>query len=259
MGARDYLEQLSESGRRHFTFDEVAAAAGCSSTALRAQLRRLKAKGALAEPVRGFFLSLPLEFRQLGCLPADQFIPELMEWLGEPYYFALLTAAERHGAGMHRPGLAQVMVRKNREHIECGRVRVEFVARGELERMPVDRVRTPRGFVRFSTPEITALELVGYPNRCGGLNHVTSVLFDLAEEMNPERLADATRLSPVGWSQRLGYLLELLGHDELLDVLEPVVEDRASSYIPLLRSAGTAGPRNTTWKVIANVDVETDL
>jgi hypothetical protein len=175
------LEELTRRGRRHFTAREARAALGGSATALRAQLRRLKARGAVAEPVRGFLLSVPPEFRQLGCLPAEQFVPELMEWFGEPYYFALLSAAERHGAGSQRAGLAQVMLRKNRNPIECGRVCIEFAARGDLERMPVDLVQTPGGLVRFSTPEITALELVGYPNRCGGLNHVASVLYDLAE------------------------------------------------------------------------------
>jgi predicted transcriptional regulator of viral defense system len=259
VGARDYLERLERKGRRHFSFEEALATVGGTATALRAQLRRRKGRAELAEPIRGFLLAVPPEFRQLGCLPAEQFVPELMEWLGEPYYFALLTAAERHGAGSQQPGLAQVMVTRNRDPIECGRLRVEFVARAELPRMPVDRVRTPGGFVRFSTPEMTALELVGYPNRCGGLNRVASVLYDLAEEMDPDRLAESARLSPVSWSQRLGYLLEHLGHDELFDVLEPFVEDRAMSYAPLLRSAGTAGTRNTTWKVIVNVNVDPGL
>jgi predicted transcriptional regulator of viral defense system len=77
--------------------------------------------------------------------------------------------------------------------------------------------------------------------------------------MDSDRLATAARRCPVSWSQRLGYLLEHLGHDELFDVLEPHVEDSATSYTPLLRSAGTRGSRNTTWKVIVNVEVAPDL
>jgi predicted transcriptional regulator of viral defense system len=100
---------------------------------------------------------------------------------------------------------------------------------------------------------------VGYPGRSGGLDHVAKVLYDLAEEMDADRLLTAARRCPVSWSQRLGYLLEHLGHDEPLDVLEPFVEERALSYTPLLRPAGTRGARNTTWRVILNVDVVLDF
>ena len=71
------------------------------------------------------------------CLPAEQFIPQLMDLASEPYYIALLSAAERHGAAQQRPQAVQVMVRKNRAAIECGRAHVEFVARHDLDRMPV--------------------------------------------------------------------------------------------------------------------------
>jgi predicted transcriptional regulator of viral defense system len=121
--------------------------------------------------------------------------------------------------------------------------------------MPVDQVQTPRGFVRFSTPEITALELLGYPNHAGGVSRVADVLVDLAEEMDPGRLAAAARLSPVSWAQRLGYLLELMGRDELAEALMPLVDARAISYTPLRRKAGSAGPRDSSWKVIINVRI----
>ena len=149
-----------------------------------------------------FSSSSPPEYRRLGCLPAEQFVPQLMAFVYEPYYLALLTAAQRHGAAHQRSQVVQVMVRKNRAAIECGQVRVEFVARGDLDKMPVAEVNTPRGVVRFSTPEVTALELVGYPNHSGGLSNVATVVSELAEELDREKLVAAARLSPVSWSQR---------------------------------------------------------
>lgn len=63
--------------------------------------------------------------------------------------------------------------------------------------------------VRYATPEVTALELVGYPSHAGGLNNVATVLRDVAEEMDAEELVEAARRSPVSWSQRLGYLFDV--------------------------------------------------
>ena len=48
----------------------------------------------IADPNRGFHVVVPPAYRRLGCLRADQFIPDLMAHLGEPYYVGLLSAAK---------------------------------------------------------------------------------------------------------------------------------------------------------------------
>ncbi len=259
MRAEEYIEDLAANGRYHFTTADALGAIGGSGAAVRAQLRRLKDRGRIASPMRSFHVIVPPEYKQLGCLPAEHFVDQLMEKLGEPYYVALLSAAERHGAAHQRPQSLQVMVRKNRPAIECGQVRVVFIARGDLERMPIATVNTPRGAVRYSTPEVTALELVGYPYQAGGLNNVATVLAELSEEMDAEKLVEAAMLSPAGWSQRLGYLLELIGQQDLAGALASFVEKHARSYTPLRRAEDVAGAeRNLKWKLLINVDVEPD-
>ncbi|MDX2055824.1 MAG: nucleotidyl transferase AbiEii/AbiGii toxin family protein [Polyangiaceae bacterium] len=41
---------------------------------------------------------MPPEYQALGCLPADQFVPDLVQRLAVPYYVTLLSAAAYHGA-----------------------------------------------------------------------------------------------------------------------------------------------------------------
>lgn len=259
MRAEQYIDTLAATGRSHFTTEAAVAAIGGSEAAVRAQLRRLKQHGQIASPMRSFHVLVPPESRRLGCPPAEHFIDQLMESLGEPYYVALLSAAERHGAAHQRPQALQVMVPKNRPPIECGAVRVLFVARGDLDRMPVSRFHTPHGYIRYSTPEVTALELVGYPQHAGGLDNVATVLAELAEAMDSAGLVEAARLSPVGWAQRLGYLLSRGGATALADALEPFVDEHASSYIPLRRAQEVAGARrDARWRVVVNVEVEPD-
>ena len=259
MRAEDYIEDLAAHGRYHFTTYDAVQAIGGNDAAVRAQLRRLKNRGRIASPMRSFHVIVPPEYKRIGCLPAEHFIDQLTEELGEPYYIALLSAAERHGAAHQRPQSLQVMVGKNRAAIECGEVRVVFIARGDLERMPVASVNTPRGVVRYATPEVTALELVGYPNHAGGMSNVATVLAELAEEVDPKKLVEAAEMSPVGWSQRLGYLLELVDQQELAGALAPFVEKCARSYAPLRRAEDVAGTeRNAKWKLLINVDVEPD-
>lgn len=259
MRAEEYIEALAAKGRHHFTTADAVKAIGGGEDAVRAQLRRLKQKGRIASPMRSFHVVVSPEYRRLGCLPAEHFIDQLMNVLGEPYYVALLSAAERHGAAHQRPQSLQVMVRTNRPTVDCGQVRVTFIARGDLERMPIATFNTPHGYIRYSTPEVTALEMVGYPQHAGGLNNAATVLAELTEAIDPQKLVAAARLCPVGWSQRLGYLLELAKARELAAAIEPLVRDNAHSYIPLRRANKTAGAtHNARWKVIVNVDVEPD-
>ncbi len=168
--ARNYIQDLAAKGRYHFTSSDAFEVIAGKPSAIRAQLRRLKEQGLIADPVRSFHVIIPPEYRRLGCLPAEQFVDQLMQVWGEPYYLGLLSAAERHGAAHQRPQATQVMVRRNRQPITCGQVRIEFIARGVMEKMPFAEYNTPRGVLRYSTPEVTALELVGYPGYAGGLN-----------------------------------------------------------------------------------------
>jgi len=203
---------------------------------------------------------VPPEYRRLRCLPPEQFIPNLMEHLEEYYYVALLSAAELHGAAHQRPQRFQVMVAKNRRPIECGEVRVQFVARHDLSSTPVVEMNTPRGRMRMSSPEATMLEVVGYADQCGGLDNVATVLSELGEAVDPQKLLAAARLCPIAWSQRLGYLLEENKRADLASVLAGHVSEHAVAIAPLVRARPMKGaPRARRWKLAINANVESDL
>jgi predicted transcriptional regulator of viral defense system len=258
--AARYIVDLAAQGRHHFTTEEAVAALGVSLPAARAALRRLKAKGEIADPFRGFHVIVPPEYRRLGSLPAEQFVPQLMEHLREPYYVALLSAAELHGAAHQRPQAFQVMVKANRRAIECGTVRVQFIARKDMERTSIVERRTPRGFLRVASPEATALELVGYADQSGGLDNVATVVAELVESIDPDRLVAECARSPIVWVQRLGYLLDLTEHGDLADRLAPAVAARAGDVAPLVRAKSRSGvPRASRWKLAVNATVEPDL
>src|ERR1700730_10005013 len=99
--ARQYVENLAASGRYTFTTAEARSALGATSAKF--ALSRLARQGAIASPARGFYVIVPPEYRWPGSLPAEQFIPALMENLRLPYYAGLLTAAQYHGAAHQRP------------------------------------------------------------------------------------------------------------------------------------------------------------
>jgi predicted transcriptional regulator of viral defense system len=260
MNAAAYILDLASRGRHHFTTEEAAAALDVSLVACRAALRRLKMNGLIATPYRGFHVIVSPEYRKLGCLPAPEFVPQLMDQLGEQYYAGLLTAGMYHGAAHQQPMVFQVVVQRNRPGIACGRVRVQFLARRNMNEMPVVTRNTARGYLEVSTPEATAFDIVGYYRHCGFLDNVATVLTELAEVLDADLLEQIAPLSAVPWVQRLGYLLDFVGAVRLTGPLSEYVGRMARNYV-LLRPDGPvgSGERIKRWKLTVNESVEPDL
>lgn len=260
LSVREWVRQQAARGRYLFSTDEVVRELGVSSAAARAALRRLHAKGEISTPYRGFHVFVPPEYQSLGCLPPEQFVPQLLERLSVPHYVGLLTAARYHGAAHQQPQLFQVVVPKNRPPIRCGRVEVGFVARRNAAAMPVESVNTPRGFLRISAPEATAFDLVGYPEHCGGLDQVATVLAELGDQLDAERLAALAPLSATPWAQRLGFLLEQVGQSVRVEPLAAYVAREASETASLIPGEQSKeAPRDERWKLRINAQVEADV
>jgi hypothetical protein len=89
---------------------------------------------------------------------------------------------------------------------------------------------------------------------------VATVLSELAERLDPEKLAAAARTAPVPWAQRLGYLLEHLGFDPKTPALKEYVREHAKQWVALLAKAPLKRSyRNKGWKLHVNAKVEAEL
>ncbi|NOQ42320.1 MAG: hypothetical protein GQ563_07465 [Desulfuromusa sp.] len=254
------ISQLASLGRSCFSFDDLQQRVDSDSIALKAALRRLLKKGHISRPLRGFYVIVPPEYRSLGCLPAEQFIPELMSHLGETCYAGLLSAAVYHGAAHHRPQVFQVVVTKPRRSIHCGKVKVDFVVRKNASEISTQTRNTPTGIIKLSTPEATAFDLVGYSKQCGGLDNVVTILAELVVKLDSNKLAEIAENSPISWSQRLGYLLNVVDAEAVAEGLAQYVKAQKPVRTPLLPSAKIKGARTDNfWKVFVNIEVEPEI
>lgn len=260
MSASRILKDLPATGEYCFTIEAAKRLLGSSEVAVHSTIQRLRRKGDIAMPYRGFYVIVPPEYRVLGCLPAEQFIPSLMEHLGESYYAGLITAAQVHGAAHHRPQVFQVVLARNKAPIECGKVHVDFVARKNVEEMPTSTINTPRGMLRLSSPETTAFDLVGYSQHAGGLDNVATILAELAEKLDPLELGRLAQLSPVTWSQRLGYLLDIVEMSEKTAALAGYIAGKRLPAAPLVPSLPVdAAEKNRRWRLLVNAEIEAEL
>lgn len=276
MNIHAFIANLIAKGYCYFTYAQVKEALGGSDIAVRAALRRLKQKRELAHPLSGFYVIVPPEYRILGCRPADHFIDDLMKFINTTYYVGLLSAAQYHGAAHHRPQQFQVMSNQKRRPITCGRIKIVFVTKKDIQHTPTESFNTSQGTVIVSSPEATAMDLVTYPNRCGGLDNVLTVLTDLVKKLDADKLLQlASNTDEITWVQRLGYLLDLINATHLSDLLLKSLENRrvrARTLIappkksPMLeklavklgksKRSSLYETKNDKWKLIINKKLE---
>lgn len=256
----EYVERLQASGRYTFTRFEARKASNAAAEALQKGLRRLAVKGRIAVPRRGFYVVVPMEYRGVGAPPPPWYLDDLMRFLQRPYYVGLLSAAAVHGAGHQQPQEFQVVVGRQLRPVEAGRGRIRFFVNRRLDRTAVTDLKTETGSMRVSTPEATALDLVGYPESVGHLGDVAAVLAELAEAMKPSRLAAAARANgEMARIQRLGYLLDRVGADSLAGPLARLVRERRPLVVGLRPDRPARGrSRDARWNVLVNEDVDVE-
>lgn len=255
--AREFLDSLAASGRLTFSSADALKVLGTSQAAAEMALSRMRRQKLIVSPAKGFHVRLPAEFRAVGCPPAEQFVPDLMEHLRIPYYAGLLTAAQYHGAAHQQPMQFQVFVEKPRRPLTCGRVRVVFIVRKNLALVPIEQRNTRQGRLNISTPEATAFDLIGYPHRAAGFSNVTTVLSELAEQLDSRKLVATAAAAPAPWVQRLGYVLEHVGAGDKADGLRELVRENAYNAVALLPAKPhDRTARDATWRVYANAAVE---
>jgi len=255
-----WIRSLQAQGRLTFTLDEVDRALGGTRVAHQSAIRRLKERGLLASPRRGFYVVVPPEYDELGAPPASWFVDDLMGVVGRPYYVALLSAAALHGAAHHQPQAFQVMTDGVLAPTSAGRVHLVFFRKRHLEATPTVRMNTPTGTMCVATPEATVFDLVRHVGACGGIDNVATVLAELADALDPQALGDAAALAHLTEVQRAGYLLEQVDRPDRADVLAQQLEGRRVPATALRPDAPIDGaPRVDRWRLLVNAVVEPDL
>ena len=255
----EWVEGLQASGRYFFTRQEAEDGFGGSSVAVQTALRRLRQKGRIASPHRGFHVVVPPEYRAAGCPPASWFIDDLMSHLGRRYYVGVLSAAALHGAGHQQPMAFQIIADRPIGPMQAGRVRIEVHSSRTAIAMPVIEVETETGTMKVASPETTAFDLVRFASAAGHWNNVATVLSELAERIDRGRLVEVAPLVRLPDVQRLGYLLTLVGEDQLADPLADWLAQWRTTVVRLRTDQPRGGSdMDPRWRLVPNEQVDAD-
>ena len=255
---RAWLDGLYAQGRPIFTFEEVRRTRSVSGTAMRSTLARAQRAHLLFSPARGLYVIVPPEYRGDGVPPWRWYLERMMRHLGASYYVGLLSAAAQFGASPQSAQETQVIVDRQVHSRTAGRGRLVFVHSSRAAKAPTLEVTTPTGRIRFSTPEMTMLDLVAHPARAAGWGNVASLLPDLARQGTRRGWAAALRVEPATLQvQRLGYLLDRIGAPHT-DVLADWLSQRRPTTTTLVPGGTRTGPADPRWRVIGDPSIQPD-
>ncbi len=261
-----YVEELASTGRTTFAREDAMEALGVSHGAFLDAAARLKKRGHVFAPRRGFYVITPTRYLKWRAPPPSWYIDAMMKDAGRPYYVALLKAAELQGAAHQAVMEFQIVTDRQWKPIRAGRSKLTFYFRKDMESIERGIVtrKTDTGSMRLSSPALTALDLVRYPHSSGGISHVASILNELGTQIDLTRLDALVPKFERSVVQRLGYLLDMLGQEELAACLErhlqngnaPWVElePRASSVI----AASEERQRSSRWHINVRRPIEVD-
>jgi predicted transcriptional regulator of viral defense system len=259
----DYLNQLQMKDKHYFLTLDIEEALGMKKASISSSLSRLAKKKRLKMVKKGFGILLGSDGKEPH---PSSYIDAMMKHINADYYVALLSAASHWGASHQSNMSYQVFSNKTSKDIAFERGRVEFITKKDMKfEKWVKRVSTIYGYFNVSSPELTAIDLISFPKKCGHLNNIATVLDELAEKWDGRVMASlCLRFAvPTIVLQRLGYILdEVLLLPKESSYIEKALKERKPTITTL--SKLIEGKKmsdysyNEKWKIYINTEVEAD-
>jgi hypothetical protein len=227
-------------------------------------LYRLAIKKRIVSVYKGFYVIIPPQYAAKGIVAPTYYIDQLMAYIGKPYYISLLNAAELFGAAHQRSQRFSVMTVYPSANVSRAKNNIlDWVYKKDIPEKFLQTKNSETGVVRFSNPELTAIDLIQYEKHVGGLSRAATVLEELAAQTDFSKMSnDLFDYTSVATIQRLGFILEsILEQNQQADILYEQLRNygKRLNYIPLsTRSASKNAEKDTHWKIYINTKIETD-
>lgn len=264
----NYISRLLATGRVVFTAQEAEEALGVGRGAFLDAAERLQHRKALLSPRRGFYVIVPPQYASWGAPPPAWYIDALMHHEGQSYYVGLLKAAELHGATHQAVMEFQIVSAKRFPDIRAGRNLIAFYYRKDMAvvQAGIEERKTDTGMMKVSSAALTAFDLLRYPQASGGLDNIATVLSDLGSAIDPKQLEVLSLAMEKPVVQRLGHLLDRLGHGQVAELMHASVQAKGAPRWTELDRKEASDPdfapeplqRDERWRVIVRRIPEVD-
>ena len=259
----DWIRNREIHGLVTFSIDDARKAfPEKSETTLKTAIGRAIRAGRIQNVRSGFYVIVPPQYVLKGIIPPSYYIDALMEWLGKPYYVCLLSAANMFGAGHQRPMQTQVMTVAPKSRTSGINTQIQWNYRQSIPEPLILQTNTEAGIMKYSSAELTAVDLVQFADHVGGYQRAATVLAELVESMDINKIHAVMPYTSIATVQRMGYLLEyVLEEKDKADELYTLLKEESKN--PKLITMRSDMPRQddyhkNRWHINMNTDIETD-
>ncbi len=142
--------------------------------------------------------------------------------------------------------------------IKNKKLEIEYFTKNRWNKNDIIEKKTDAGYIKISSPELTALDLIYFHKRIGGINRTLTILEELSEIINPTRMLEtALRFSHHTTIQRLGFIFDTVFNEDIIaNKLFKALENINIKKVPLSLLSSEQGNNNKKWNVIINTDLD---
>ncbi|MEW6664126.1 MAG: type IV toxin-antitoxin system AbiEi family antitoxin [Thermodesulfobacteriota bacterium] len=249
------LSSLARKDRKVFTAGDAGEILGGPASGVMHSLIRKKWVLPLK---KGLYIAVPLE---AGVKGAESFIVHnfvVASYLAEPYCIGFWSALNHHGLSDQIPVDTFIQTTTPRKPVKFLNSSFIFVQLRPEKIFAVQKIMMEGRQISITDPEKTVADCLDHPEHSGGLEEVARAIFFNHRELDFRKLKRyALRLGNRTIFKRLGYVLERTGLlEKYSSTLKGVTLSKGYSLLDPL------GPRkgkyNERWKVIANVEIDSE-
>ena len=258
----EYIRSVRAVGRYAFSVEDLADRLPKSVRNIRKDIDRLRVKGEIINIRKGFYTIIPDEYKNMGSIPVEFYIDELMTYLGKKYYVGLFSAAMFHGAAHQQPQEFYIICDKPKpRNITNEHFLINFTEKKNFPAYGIEKKKTDTGYFNISGAELTFLDMIYMADSLGGFSRIASNLQELGEKITLTGMKEAVKNDfPASVFQRAGFISEhILNNGKLAGIFENKISKQAIKTILLKPSGSNSGTKYERWKLICNIDIENDL
>ncbi len=263
MTVSDYIHKCLSNEEYSFSLEELHSEIDNSKVSIKRELSRLVEKKIIINLRKGFYLIIPPRYSKQEQIPIQLYIEKLFKYLNRNYYLSVYSAAKFYGASHQQAQREYVMTELPKlNDIKKDSLDIRFFTNSKWSNKNILVRKSDAGIFKISSPALTAVDLIHHQTKLGGINRMLAILEELSEEINQNDVDELLTWYPnKSTLQRFGFLLEEVNAEQVLinQVREHLKE---SNYFPILLSPKTGvkpGAVNNFWKVVVNINLESDL
>jgi len=230
----------------------------CSKSYAYFLLHNLERKRWLERVTRGLYQFIPLSYGYPERIPpANSFV--IGASLVKPYYFSYYTSNSYYGFTTQMPFTLLIATTTKKPDVEWSSSTFKFVTLSKRKFFGYRREKVFDTEVNMAEPEKSLIDSFDKPRYAGGIEQLAGITGRGLRRVNREKLVKyAVKMGSHALVQRLGFIIDFLGKEELVEPLSPNLKNMLRKHVgkPVIyldpRRLKT-GEFSKEWRIINNI------